>query len=64
MFGNQRLYRRLRSRAVAANKMIPMVPGSGTLVPIEEEELLSELVEMLLPSTERIQDILLEIRVA
>ena len=49
--------------AVAANRKIEIVAGSGTLLPIEVE-LLSELAEMLLPSTERIQGILLEIRVA
>ena len=65
MFGNHRLYRRLRRRAVAANKNIASDPGSGTRVAPETELLLlSELVEMLLPKTERIQGIFEEILVA
>ena len=40
-----------------------MEDGSGTLLP-GEEDVLSALVEMLLPSTERIQVMLEEIRVA
>ena len=58
-------YRRLRSRTVVAKIIIAIDPGSGTLLPPTLGLVaLNELVERLLPSTERIQLISEEIRVA
>ena len=64
MFGNHRLYRRLLSRAVEANSNMATEVGSGTRLLLEMEVLVTELLEILFPSTERIHGMFVEILVA